>query len=98
MLFLCIEAYNKSIMSSPLSSVPSDPNRIYHSGVAAARLNLYRSTRPNDLTVPILQASVDFLPLEGSQNILEDITQCQTDEQLHQLASSIHTGLLMPSK
>lgn len=83
-------------MSSPLSSAPSDPNRLYNSVVVAAKLNLYSSTGPNDLTIPILQASVDFLPPAGSQNIVEDITECQTDQQLHQLASSIHTGLLMP--
>ena len=85
-------------MSSPLSSAPSDPIRVYHSSLAATRLSSYHSTSSNDLTVSILQACVDFFPPEGSQPILEDITQCQTDLQLNQLASSIHTGMLLPRK
>ena len=85
-------------MSSPLSSAPSDPIRVYHSSLAATRLNSYHSTSSNDLTVSILQAFVDFLPSDGFQHILEDITQCQTDLQLNQLANNIHTELLLPSK
>ena len=88
-------------MSSPLSSAPSEPNRVYNNSViVAAKLKklYHHSTGPNDLTVRILQASVHFLPPAGSQNIFQDITACQTDQQLHQLASSIHTGLLMPCK
>lgn len=85
-------------MSSPLSSALSDPIRVYHSSLAATRLSSYHSTSSNDLTVSILQASVDFLPPEESHHLLEDITQCQTDLQLNQLANSIHTELLLPRK
>lgn len=85
-------------MSSHLSSAPSDPPRVDRSGLAATRLSSYHSTSSNDLTVPILQASVDFLPPEGFQHILEDITQCQTDLELNQLAVNIHTELLLPRK
>ncbi len=84
-------------MSSGLSSAPSDSIRLDYSGTAGTKLDAYQSRGPNDFTVPILQACVDLLPLSGSHNILEDIMQCQADRQLRQLASNIHTGLLMPS-
>lgn len=85
-------------MSSPLSSAPSDPSRLYHSGLAVTKLSTYHPTSSNDLTVSLLQAAVDFLPSAGSQNVLEDLIPCQTDQELNQLASSIHTGLLLPRK
>lgn len=85
-------------MSSPLSSVPSNLTRMQYSDNAGIRSNSYLSTGPDDLTVPILQACVDLLPLIGAHNIHDDIMECRTDQQLRQLASSIHTGLLVPSK
>lgn len=56
----------------------------------------YQPLDTNDDTVLLLHAFLQYLPPDGRSNLAEDITGCQADTSLRQLASSLDTGLLRP--
>ena len=87
-----------SPMSSPLSSIPSTLSHDDLIRTTDALLQTYHADSPDDKTICILSTFVRYLPGDGARNIVEDILECNSDETLRQLASHLHTGVLVPSK
>lgn len=65
---------------------------------AKKRLEQYRSNLPDDPTVPILKAFLDYLPEDGKANFVEDILSLPSDVTIRQHANSLRTCLLIPMK
>lgn len=61
-----------------------------------AALANYEPLDHSDDTKRFLEICFKYLPLDGQLNLSEDVCECRNDEQLHQLADSIDTGLLRP--
>ena len=83
---------------SSLSSVPTNITA-YGSMLmnVGARLDSYQATS-DDRTVAILKACVEFLPRDGKCNLCDDILDCETDQEVRQLARHLTSALLVPCK
>lgn len=85
--------------SSALSSAPTDSTHYYISMAnTQTRLRSYSPEGKDDETVTILKAFVELLPRDGAYNIVDDILQSESDENLRLLASNLRTAVLIPSK
>lgn len=85
--------------SSSLSSVPTSltAHEEMESNVRK-KLASYQQTGINDPVVTILENFVQYLPRDGTQNISNDILDCDSDEKLRKLANHLLTAVLVPSE
>ncbi|KAJ5783434.1 uncharacterized protein N7518_009111 [Penicillium psychrosexuale] len=56
----------------------------------------YQPLSSTDDTPFFLQIVFKYLPADGQRNLIEDLSGCQDDQEVRQLAESIDTGLLRP--
>lgn len=82
-----------STASSTLSSAPSEVS-LYHD--VAQSLAQYSPQNKGDKTRLILDSFLGQLPQAGSDNIRQDIKDCNSDEDLRTLASHLVFHILAP--
>ena len=90
-------AYEIARESSSLSSDPSNLTDLELTEAVQHTLKAYTEENFNDMTIPILNAFLEFLPHDGANNIRNDIVGCKSDEEIRQVAANLSTGLLSPS-
>lgn len=56
----------------------------------------YQPLDAEDDTKAFLEATFNYLPIDGQCNFGEDVSACRNDDELRQLVESIDTGLLRP--
>lgn len=82
-----------STSSSVLSSAPSEASLVRD---VAEVLAQYSPSDEGDKTRLVLQSFLSELPQEGSNNIRQDIKDCNTDQDLRNLASHLVFHILAP--
>lgn len=84
---------------SPLSEVPSNLTE-QHDRFAAisARLDVYVPRNPGDDTASFLLQVFENLGPDGQSNLVDDISECDSNGKMKQVAENIYTGLLVPMK
>ena|SRR5580700_5340321 len=65
---------------------------------AEKRLDLYKPTTANDDTATLLALAMNYLPKQGSQNLIFDILEQKDDISLRQLRDHFVDAILKPSK
>ncbi|KAI9925089.1 hypothetical protein ASPWEDRAFT_72238 [Aspergillus wentii DTO 134E9] len=84
---------------SDLSDAPSDITISVHMPLSMQeKLDLYQPSTPDDDAVKVLRETFRYLPADGRVNLVSDVTGCETDTHLKQLAESIVSGILVPLK
>ncbi|RHZ68287.1 uncharacterized protein CDV56_106471 [Aspergillus thermomutatus] len=79
--------------------MPSSTNNLTSPEVKAKlrpKLKGYRARNDQDDTVHFLQTCYMFLPPDGQKNLYNDIWACQSNDELHELAETLDTGLIRP--
>lgn len=84
---------------SPLSEVPSNLAEQHDRFTAiSARLGVYVPRNPGDDTASFLLQVFENLGPDGQSNLVDDISECDSDGKVQQVAENIYTGLLVPMK
>ncbi|GIJ82887.1 hypothetical protein Asppvi_001402 [Aspergillus pseudoviridinutans] len=79
--------------------MPSSTNNLTSPEVKAKlrpMLKGYRACNDEDDTVRFLETCYMFLPPDGRKNLYNDIWACQSNDELHELAETLDTGLIRP--
>ena len=79
--------------SSPLSPAPSDASLVLDVGLSLAQ---YLPKDKKDKTSLILESFLSELPQAGSDNLRQDIKDCNSDQDLHDLATHLVFHILTP--
>ena len=83
---------------SPLSDVPSNLTEQHDRSEISARLDAYVPRNSNDDTASFLLQVFEHLGPDGRSNLVTDISECDSDEKVRQVAENIYTGVLVPMK
>ncbi|EAW23906.1 uncharacterized protein NFIA_034740 [Aspergillus fischeri NRRL 181] len=79
--------------------MPSSTNNLTSPEVKAKlrpKLKGYIARNDEDDTVQFLETCYMFLPPDGQKNLYNDIWACQSNDELHELAEMLDTGLIRP--
>ncbi|RHZ74970.1 hypothetical protein CDV55_109190 [Aspergillus turcosus] len=79
--------------------MPSSTNNLTSPEVKAKlrpKLKGYKARDDQDDTVHFLETCYMFLPPDGQKNLHNDIWACQSNDELHELAQTLDTGLIRP--
>lgn len=60
------------------------------------KLKEYIVRNREDDTAQFLETCYMFLPPDGQKNLYDDIWACQSNDELHELAETLDTGLIRP--
>ena len=82
-----------STANSSLSSAPSDATLVLDVGLTLAQ---YSPQDKKDKTRLILESFLSELPQAGSDNLRQDIKDCNSDQDLHDLATHLVFHILTP--
>lgn len=83
---------------SPLSEVPSNLTEQHDRSEISARLDAYVPRNSKDDMASFLLQVFEHLGPDGRSNLVTDISECDSDEKVRQVAENIYTGVLVPMK